>query len=240
LGGVFWLLLWGWLLLPREAVKIPTEGNLLTRSQSTMKLQGFRVRQETRYTDGGSTYMDLKAEKGWNLEEAKGEEVKDSHVLVNVEVRLVPKKNPQSATETEGLDSLSARADVAWVLIKAATGIWSIETRNINLMGNVRIYGYSLSGELSEWISAERLFYNQKENTVRSISPAIYEGESFQVGQAVQCFVESKADLTEININILDYLAEDFPTPFRNPGLLPPYIPPEALRFIQESPQTGS
>ncbi len=209
--------------------------DLLSRTESTIKLQGFRVRQETRYTDGSCTYTDLQAERGWNLEETR-----DSHVLVNVDVRLVPKKVPQNATATEGLESISAQADVAWVLIKAATGIWSIKTRNIDLMGNVQIFGYSMQGELSEWIATERLSYDQKEDMVRSLSPATYEGKSLQIGQAYRCFVETDVDLDEPRITDIETLPSDFPTPFQHPEMMPPYSPPEALRFLSEEPQAPS
>jgi len=228
-------LLWGWLLIPREKVEVPNEWELIARSESSIKWQGFRVRQETRRTDGSASYMDLQAERGWNMEQ-----VKDSHVLVNVEVRLVPKRNPKSATDTEGLENLSAQTDVAWVLIKAATGIWSVKTRDIDLMGNVQIYGYSLEGELTEWIAAERIFYGQKENSVRSISPAIYEGRSFQIGKVNRGFVETDVDLNEINIRNLEPLPDDFRSPFRSPEMMPAYSPPEALRFVQEASHSPS
>ncbi len=235
MGGVFWLLLWGWLLIPRERIKVPEEGDLITRSQSSIKLQGFRVRQETRRTDGSTTYLEIQAEKGWNMEE-----IKDSHVLVNVEVRLVPKRNLKSAMDTEGIENLSAQSDIAWVLIQAATGIWSVRTRNIDLMGNVQIFGYSLGGELTEWIAADKIFYGQQENTVRSISPATYEGRSSPIGRAYRGFVETDVDLNEINITELETLPDDFPTPFQHPEMRPPYSPPEALRFLQEASHAPS
>lgn len=199
-----------------------------------MHLKGFRIRQETRYTDGSSSYMDLEAERG-----RKDDKNKDASVLSHVEVRLVTKKQNQPVETKEGLDALTERVDVAWVLLKATTGEWSISTRNIDLKGNVQIYGYSMDGRLTEWFSTERLFYNQKENTVRSVSPATYEGVSIHIGQAYRCLVETRADLTEININDLVALDENYPTPFRNPELLPPYTPPEALKFIQRTPPSS-
>lgn len=138
-------------------------------------------------------------------------------------------------TEEQSFENLSARADVAWVLIEGTTGIYSFKTRNIDLMGNVQVYGYSREGELIEWISTERLTYDWKSGMVRSISPATYEGHSLQVGQPYKCFVETDVDLSEINISDLEPLGEDFKTPIRSPELRPAYAPPEALKFLDST-----
>ncbi len=230
LGGLFWLVLWVWLALPHQKIDVPKEEVLLSRTAPGLQLKGFRIRQQTTYTNQRFTYLDLEADRGWNLE---GDE--DSHLLVNVRVRLVSQGDIQPSTKEQSLGDLSARADVAWVLIEGATGIYSFKTRNIDLIGNVQVFGYTKDGELVEWIAAERLFYDWKAGMVRSVSPATYEGHSLQIGQPYKCFVETDVDLSEINISDLEPLGEEMKTPIRFPELRPPYAPPEALKFLNET-----
>jgi hypothetical protein len=229
-------------------MEVPAEEVLLSRTAPGLQLKGFRIRQETPYSNGRFTYMDLKAERGYNLEGSE-----DCHLLMQVEVKLVTKApSEKEATPTplpvvespggtplepippqdDSFDGLSSPVHVAWVLIEASTGIYSFKTRNIDLMGNVQVYGYSLEGELTEWFTTERLFYDWKSGSVRSISPVTYQGYSLPVGQAYKGFVEADISLTEINITDSEPLPDDYKTPLHFPELRPVYAPPEALRFL--------
>jgi hypothetical protein len=224
MGGVFWIFLWLFVMAPHERIPVPDDSTLVETAPPAIELSGFRIRQETPYTDNRFTWMDLEADRGWSLENDNG-----SHKLVNVRVRLVTKRGPD--TSAISLHKLSKKAEVAWVLIQSATGI-SFKNRDIRMMGNVQVYGFTRDGDLAEWIQTEDLLYDYDEGRVRSLQPATYEGRSFPAGQPVRCFMEAESDLSEINISDYQPLPSTLATPIRFPAMRPVCQPPDALRFL--------
>lgn len=212
-------------MAPHAKVDVPEEQELLnTKSPPTLRLAGFRIRQETPYTDQKFTWMDLHALEGWTLSERE-----DVQVLVDVEVKLVTR---QEGEGENALDALSQQTDVAWVMITAATGYY-YQNRNIELEGDVQVFGYTLDGRVAEWLQTERLFYNCDLARVSSQAPAIYEGLSLFPGQPSQCYFDADVNLSEIKItDKVDLDPAETRTPFRDPSMIPEYAPPESLKLF--------
>lgn len=192
-----------------------------------LALAGLNIRQKTVYPDR-FTWMDLYAQMGTNVEGDSG-----THRLSDVRVKVVI-KDTEGATAEENLSDLSQGLDIAWFLIEADTGTYSINTQNIYLEGDVQVYGYSLDGTLTEWISADRLLYDCENGQVKSIGPAIYEGQSYG-GRPRKGIFTAGLDLSRAEIVLDDnpFELRSYQTPIRNPALRPPYDPPEALRFLR-------
>lgn len=192
-----------------------------------LELAGLNIRQKTVYPDR-FTWMDLYAQTGTNFEGDEG-----THRLSDVRVKVVI-KNTEDATVQENLTDLSKGLDIAWFLIEADTGTYSINTQNIYLQGDVQVYGYSLDGTLTEWIAADRMLYDCENGQVKSIGPAIYEGQSYG-GRPRKGVFTAGLDLSMAEIVLDDNPFEyrDYQTPIRNPDLRPVYDPPEALRFLR-------
>lgn len=228
-------------MLPHPETEIPEAiANIVTATGPRIELEGFLIRQETRYSDGRFIWMELSSDEGRNLEGPGA-----NHQLTNVRVKVVSRQGDKSqgsevAVEEEGegeggFNTLSDRANIAWVLIQGATGIYSFETRNIELRGNVQVYGYAEDGKITEWISTERLFYEWKAGMVRTLELSTYEGLSLFPGQPCRCFLEADVGLNEISINDFQTLdPEEFHTPVRDETMRPLYDPPEALVFVRK------
>lgn len=216
-------------MLPRAQSVVPTVEDLYMKDARKIEGKGFRLRQETPYSDDRFTWMDLRAERGMNREGSDEE-----HLLRDVVVKLVTKAARTDKGDPDSLEALTVRAEVAWVLILAETGVYSLRGGNIRLQGNVRVFGYTLKGELSEWFTTEELLYDREGARVKSLQRATYEGRSFFPGLPHSGFVDADANLSDVNITDFTPLDGDsVPTPIRNPELRPPVTPPEALRFLE-------
>ncbi|NUN95325.1 MAG: hypothetical protein HUU16_04055 [Candidatus Omnitrophica bacterium] len=217
------------MLLPRAQSVVPTVEALYMQDSRKIEGKGFRLRQETPYSDDRFTWMDLHAERGMNRE---GND--EEHVLQEVVVKLVTRGAAPEKGDSDSLEALTQRAEVAWVLILAETGVYSLKGGDIRLEGNVRVYGYTLEGELAEWFTTEKLLYDREEARVRSLERATYEGRSFFPGSPHSGFVDADVNLSDVNITDFTPLdPESLQTPIRNPELRPEVAPPEALRFIR-------
>ena len=227
IGAMFWLLLWGWIVIssPRPVASTDsTSGELV---DAKIDLHGLNIRQKTDYTDDKFTWMDLSARDGHNLEGSA-----DSHLLNDVKVKVVIDRRVKKEQDEKDLTGLSDDLDVAWFLIKADRGVYSFESHNIELEGNAQVCGYSLDGTLTEWISADRILYDSGNGQVRSIGPAVYEGQG-SFGRPRKGIFEAELDLSEAVIDKIEPLPAKFKTPFRDKTMQPPYDPPDALRFLK-------
>src|SRR3990172_370383 len=168
-GVWFWVLLWLFVVVSNPSGESSSQPGPKVAPAPDLELAGLNIRQKTVYTDHRFTWMDLYSQRGTNVEGDEG-----THRLSDVRVKVVI-KDLDDATSEENLSDLSQGLDIAWFLIEADTGTYSLNTQNIYLEGDAQVYGYSLDGTLTEWISAERLLYDCENGQVRSIGPAVYE-----------------------------------------------------------------
>ena len=226
-GVWFWVLLWVFVVVSNPSGESSNQPGPKVAPAPDLELAGLNIRQKTVYTDHRFTWMDLYAQRGTNVEGDEG-----THRLSDVRVKVVI-KDLDNATSEEKLSDLSQGLDIAWFLIEADTGTYSLNTQNIYLEGDAQVYGYSLDGTLTEWISAERLLYDCENGQVRSIGPAVYEGQAYP-GRPCKGVFTAGLDLSQAEIVVEEFLdLRTFQTPIRHPALRPPYDPPEALRFLR-------
>lgn len=233
IGSIFWGILWIWVLVastPQEQAESKPKNRLET---AEIGLNGLNIRQKTDYTDEKFTWMDLTASSGHNVEDRPG-----AHMLYDVRVQVVVEKRSHAQPQSEkDITGLQDDLDIAWFLIRADRGIYSFRTRNIELEGDAEVFGYSQTGELREWISADRIIYDWENGQIRSDGYAIYQGESMAINRGKPCsgVFSAGLDLTQASIRHWRHLEEGFKTPFNDPNLLPPYNPPEALLSLREN-----
>ncbi|MCA9450641.1 MAG: hypothetical protein KC931_26195 [Candidatus Omnitrophica bacterium] len=233
IGSIFWGILWIWVLVastPQEQAESKPKNRLET---AEIGLNGLNIRQKTDYTDEKFTWMDLTASSGHNVEDRPG-----AHMLYDVRVQVVVEKRSHAQPQSEkDITGLQDDLDIAWFLIRADRGIYSFRTRNIELEGDAEVFGYSQTGELREWISADRIIYDWENGQIRSDGYAIYQGESMAINRRKPSsgVFSAGLDLTQASIRHWRHLEEGFKTPFNDPNLLPPYNPPEALLSLREN-----
>jgi len=236
LGVGFWFLLWVWIFFSSPKTGDPSQGPPPTYEKAQIQLHGLNIRQRTDYTENKFTWMDLAASSSHNIEGSA-----DSHLLKDVEVKVVVKsrKDPDTPSKKENLSDLSRDLDVAWFLIKADQGVYSFQTNNIELEGHAQVFGYTLDGTLTEWISADRIIYDSQNGEVRSDGYAVYQGEAIDAGRPLSGLFSAGLDLSEATIKDWRDLPPGYKTPFNDESMKPPYEPPEALMFLKEEEPSG-
>ena len=234
MGTGFWVFLWLWIVQSNPTPADKPSPSFDQESPGEIDLHGLTIRQTTLYSDDKFTWMDLSASGGHNVEGAA-----DAHLLYDVEVKVVVDSHRKNSKGDEGLADLSKDLDIAWFLIKADKGYYSFNTENIELEGNAEVFGYLLNGELTEWISADRIIYDSQNGQVRSDGPAVYEGRAGFKGRPARGQVTAELDLSDAKIDLSDPLFPSYKTPIRYKELRPPYDPPEALRFLMPPEKAG-
>jgi hypothetical protein len=199
----------------RPEAQAPAKNRLET---AEIGLNGLNIRQKTDYTDEKFTWMDLTATSGHNVEDRPG-----AHMLYDVRVQVVVEKRSSVESGEKSISELQEDLDIAWFLIRADRGIYSFRTKNIELEGNAEVFGYSQTGELREWIAAERIIYDWENGQIRSDGYAVYQGQSIPINRGKPCsgVFSAGLDLTQASIHHWRNLEEGFQTPFNNPSMLP-------------------
>jgi len=244
LGAIFWVVLWVWVVLPPSDIEEAALKQLERESTWTepdrlevaLEIEGFQVQQKSAYSDNRTTWLDLKSERARSL---PGKE--SSYLLSNVEIRIVTKAESvedgdgKSKDASYDLANISRKTDIAWFLIRAATGDLSKLSDNIELRGDVQIFGYTRDGVLTDWLATERLLYDTEKGRILSKERATYEGRGYLKDRPCRAFIDTDLGLEDVKINDIieiESFEAEYATPVRVPSLRPPYDPPEALGFL--------